>query len=65
MTDNDHEQELCMRSLDRIEKGMIDMLNEIHAVSAFSDSQQVRDRARVVLMHVRLFALPHEERDAR
>ena len=65
MTKDDHEQEMALRSLDRIEKGLCDMLDEINAVSAFSDSQQVRVRARVVLMHVRLFALPHEEREAR
>jgi hypothetical protein len=62
---DDHEQEAAMRALDRIESGLIDLLDDIHVVSNHSDSQQVRDRARVVLMHIRLFALPHDEKEAR
>jgi hypothetical protein len=53
-----------LQSLNRVEFGLVEMLDELNRIEQQNGSKHVRERARSVLMHVRLFALTHDQREA-
>jgi hypothetical protein len=62
MTD-DYDHEATMRAIDRVERGLCDMLDELNNIEQTHGSARIRNRVRTVLMHVRLFAMTHDQKE--